>query len=168
MIQLKNKIVVIDMSENKAFTNSWSIWYHSNSVRDWSLKSYNKLHVIENLKDFWAFFNNLPPLDNGMFFVMREDIKPMWEAPENKDGGAWAIHVSPKRVQDFFINLVAEMLTGELVATEQDTICGLSVSPKFQGFSIKIWNNDVNKVESTEFVSKQIVENGLNYMKHSI
>ncbi len=156
------------MSENKSFENSWSVWYHSNSVRDWSLKSYNKLHVIKTLGDFWAFFNNLPTLDNGMFFVMREDILPIWEAKENKNGGAWAIHVSPKRVKEYFINLTAEMMVNELVSSEQNSICGLSVSPKFQGFSIKIWNNDVSKSDMTEFVSKQIVDSGLNYMKHSI
>lgn len=161
-------MLFIYMSENKSFADSWSIWYHSNSVRDWSIKGYNKLHTITTLSDFWSFFNNLPTLDNGMFFVMKNDILPIWEAPENKDGGAWAIHVSPKKVHDYFINLTAEMLVNELVETHGESICGLSISPKFQGFSIKIWNNDVKLQETTKFKSGQIVDNGLNYMKHSI
>lgn len=156
------------MVENKFFNNSWAIWYHSSSVRDWSTKSYNKLHVIKTLQDFWEFFNNLPPMDNGMFFVMREDILPIWEVDENKNGGAWAIHVSPRKVGDYFTKITSELLTDELVSTEKDSICGISISPKFQGFSIKIWNNDVSKSGITEFSSKQIVANGLNYMKHPI
>lgn len=156
------------MAENKCFNDSWSIWYHSNSVRDWSLKSYNKLHIIKTLSDFWAFYNNLPPLDNGMFFVMRGDILPIWEVDENRNGGAWAIHVSPKKISEFFTHLSAEMMTDELLLNDNKSICGLSISPKFQGFAIKIWNDDVSKSEEVEFVSRLLVDGGLNYMKHPI
>ncbi len=166
MIKLDNNEI-----DNK-FDNFWTVWYHSNSVRDWSPKSYNKIHVIYKLSDFWGFFNNLPPLDNGMFFVMRKDILPLWEADENKNGGAWAIHVSPKQITNYFTVLTAEMLTNQLCKPTQplpcETICGISISPKFQGYSIKIWNDNICNADKTIFNSKQIVNDSLNYMKHPI
>ena len=40
-----------------------------------------------------------------MFFLMRDTIEPMWESQDNKEGGAWTIHVTPGQIESFFTRI---------------------------------------------------------------
>ena len=68
--------------------SSWELWYHSIENDDWSNKSYNSLYKIKNLFDLKYLKDNIKQnhLQNGMFFIMKENIFPTWEDPENREG----------------------------------------------------------------------------------
>ena len=69
--------------------NRWTFWYHSINDNNWKINSYHKLYSIENIYDYKiiedSFKNN--HYYNGMYFIMRNDIKPIWEDPMNRMGG---------------------------------------------------------------------------------
>ena len=54
------------------FDNKWNIWYH-NSKEDWTIKGYEKLFEINNIKNYWKLYNNwdrLGGINNKHFFLM--------------------------------------------------------------------------------------------------
>ena len=61
--------------EYKLNTN-WCLWYHSINDNKWSQSSYKKLLTITNLYGLKAINDIIQPihLQNGMFFLMRENI----------------------------------------------------------------------------------------------
>ena len=86
----------------------------------------------------------------GMFFLMRNKIKPVWEDEHNKSGGCWSFKVSLEHFYKVWKQL-SILLVGELLCTTPLLINGISVSPK-RGFCIvKIWNHDA-KLNNTSLL----------------
>ena len=57
---------------------------------------------LENMEEVIALYNSIPPamVKNCMLFLMRQNIKPMWEDPNNKQGGCFSFKVGNKNVPD--------------------------------------------------------------------
>ena len=69
--------------------NKWTLWYHSINNKEWDNKSYVKVIEIKTLLDYKLLDNifKINHLQNGMFFLMINDIFPTWEDPKNRLGG---------------------------------------------------------------------------------
>ena len=73
---------------NYNLNDTWDVWYHSIKNSSWNNQSYKNLINITNLYDL-KFFNdsiNLAYLKTGMFFIMKKNIFPTWEHPDNRNG----------------------------------------------------------------------------------
>ena len=127
----------------------WVLWFHNPVDSDWSVNSYMNVYTLESLENFWEVYNSIRKsnIENGMFFLMRENIKPMWEDAKNKDGGCWSFKISKKSVFDSWldvsINCINETLFKDIEKSK--SITGISISPKKMFCIIKIWNNDKNQ-----------------------
>lgn len=133
--------------------SSWTLWYHNPNDSNWDMTSYHKVLQINTVEGLWDMFSLLKPthFQSGMFFLMKGDIKPMWEDSNNVDGGCWSFRVSKKDVfrtwQELTISVLGELLMKEPKYSK--IINGISISPK-RAFSIlKIWNNNVQINESS-------------------
>jgi hypothetical protein len=102
---------------------------------------------VNSMETFWDMFTVLKTshFQNGMFFIMRDDIKPMWEDKRNVDGGCWSFRVTkkdvPKTWQELAMSTLGEVLMKE--SKYSKIINGISISPKRSFSIIKIWNNNV-------------------------
>jgi hypothetical protein len=139
--------------KNHELNSLWVLWYHNPNNSGWDLSSYHKVMELRKLHDFWDMFTLLKTshFQNGMFFLMRNDIKPMWEDRHNVDGGCWSFRVNKKEVPKTWQELVIGSL-GESLMRESKyykTINGISISPKRSFSILKIWNNNVKINEST-------------------
>jgi hypothetical protein len=78
---------------------------------------------------------------NGMFFVMREHIKPLWEDPHNKNGGCLSFKVNKPEASPFWYTLVSLTLGETIVKNNEDSgkLCGVSISPKRNYCILRIW-----------------------------
>ena len=140
-------------NSNNKLNSLWTLWYHNPNDSNWDLKSYNKVMEIRSINDFWDMFTILKTshFQNGMFFIMRGDIKPMWEDRYNVDGGCWSFRVNKKDVPKTWQELVMYSL-GESLMKEPNyskTINGISISPKRSFSILKIWNRNVKINESS-------------------
>jgi len=142
--------------------STWVIWYHNPSDNNWETSSYKKLYEISSLDDFFMFQNtwknNLPKLNLSMMFMMKkmdnyEFIYPMWEDKNNQPGGCWSFKVPSTNIDNVWLQLCFHIIT-ENTGNRQDvndSVNGISFSPK-KGFCIvKIWNSttdiqDVNEL----------------------
>ena len=142
---------------SQKFEWRWTVWFHEVENSDYSLKSYTKLYTIETIKDLCVFINTIENFTSGMFFLMKENILPMWETEDNKNGGMWTFKLTKKNANNIWNQLIAKCcgmtLTNDL--EDMNMITGLSISPKISNCIIKIWNNDSSK-KSTTLLNKEL------------
>ena len=160
--------------EKYKINSKWCMWYHSIKDDKWTKDSYKKIINISNLLDYYFLQKNFEKqhLQNGMFFIMREDIFPTWEDPDNRLGGCISFKVLSNDILDslnkLFLNLISENIS--LNEIDFDEINGISIAPKKEFNIIKIWlRNDTNEYKN---LVKEIdpyfkLENSL-YKKHEL
>jgi len=126
----------------------YSLWYHDLNDNNWSLNSYTKITEIYSIRDFWSIYKSIENFLNGIFFLMRENIPPVWESAENLNGGYWTFKINNDILMDSWVYLSIQCITQNLIKIDQNSnnehqINGLSISPKQGNSIIKIWNNKI-------------------------
>ncbi|KAI9787075.1 MAG: hypothetical protein M1835_002856 [Candelina submexicana] len=117
-----------------------------------------RIEEIPDLKAFWGTVNHFPfdhlKLRDTVHMFQRK-IKPVWEDPENKNGGSWTFRVPKSLSLSFFTKLLIMAVGGQMleVATEhKDRICGVSMSIRFNSNLITIWNWDGENQKSVDAI----------------
>ena len=140
------------MTDNESYSlnNSWNLWYHSINNNKWGNDSYNNLMEINNLYDLKILNDTIDniSLQNGMFFIMKNDIFPTWEYPDNREGCSISFKVPAPLLKSSWDLLVTKTLTGDILKDKEkdEEITGISISPKKEFNILKIWlrNNNSN------------------------
>jgi len=150
--------------ENIEFSTYWTLWFHKIDDNNWLIDSYQKLYEIHTVKDYCELINTIPTYESGMFFLMKEDIPPIWETGKNIGGGMWTFKVSKKKLDELWTDLIAHALGNTLTkeAEEMNNINGISISPKINNCIVKIWNSDENNNDSN--LLNPEIENGEDFL----
>ena len=125
------------------FTNSWNFYIHLQNVDDWSFSSYHNILSI-NTPEQAILLNdeiNFDLIKKTMLFVMKDNIKPMWEDPLNKNGGGFSFKVHNKYIEGVWKKLFFMLMGGSL---SNKQINGISLSPKKSFCIVKVWMKDCN------------------------
>ena len=154
--------------ENDFLNTEWTIHIHNTSETDWTMESYKKVYVIKKISDFWTFFNNFTDLQKFNFYVMRGDIKPVYEDKNNTNGYSYSYIIPGRKVNDTFIHCLAEMMCEKLVDIKNyNEVCGVSLVPKPNGISIfKIWMRNKTNVLKLKITDDNLI-NG-RYQEHKL
>ena len=74
--------------------NSWNYFLHLHDNKDWTIKSYINMIQIDNVETAILLNDEIhyDLIKKSMMFLMKEDIKPMWEDVYNKDGGCFSFN----------------------------------------------------------------------------
>ena len=146
-----------DGLEEYKLNGSWDLWYHSIEDNNWSNGSYKFLYKIKNLYDIRFLKDNIQQnyLQNGMFFIMREDIFPTWEDPDNREGCSVSFKIPASKLHTEWNNFIEKVLTEDILKDKSKIIeiNGISISPKREFNILKLWlrNNNENY---TDFVKE--------------
>jgi hypothetical protein len=128
--------------------DTWKLWFHDPYCESWDEKSYIELatvSTVEEIAEVYHAFKNI--WSKGMFFLMREHIKPVWEDPHNASGGCFSYKVMKPEVPTQWLHLCARA-TGETLISpgkrpdHWEKICGISISPKRTYCILRIWVAD--------------------------
>lgn len=143
-----------------SLSDSWYLWAHLPHDTDWSLESYKKIYNFSFLEEAIQLTNYLPEkcIKNCMLFIMRNDIKPIWEDENNKNGGCFSYKILNKNVKDVWQTLTYA-LVGETLIEDKSInlkINGITISPKKNFCIIKIW------VDNCNYQDASILNNKLN------
>ncbi len=140
------------------FDSTWNVWYH-HTKDNWTVDGYKKIYKIENGYDFWKLYNNWESLGGitaKHFFLMKNDVKPVWEDPINMKGGCWSYKIGDSMAAELWEDLSVLIVTNELV--QGTTSLGLSITLKKNNTCVvKIWNDDSNK-NSIKHINKNILK----------
>jgi len=132
--------------------HKWVLWYcKSDRNKNWEdcLKEVATFNTVE---DFWALYNHIQ-LASGLpwssdYYLFKEGIQPMWEDPENRQGGRWLIQVPRDRrneILDFYWLELLMAIVGEQFDDGSDQICGAVVNVRQKGDKISLWTKDGQK-----------------------
>ena len=148
--------------------DTWSVWYHSINDTKWDNDSYTGIFSINNLYDYQAFTSvmNDKILHKCMVFLMRGNIFPTWEDPNNIKGCCISYKISNKTlVRDFNLILLKVINEGIMKNSDQfKLVNGISISPKREFNIIKIWFkecitvSDINEFQPSFIKSKSILK----------
>ena len=125
--------------------NKWVLWYHSLKNKSWDNNSYVKVIEIKSLLDYKLLEDimRINHLQNGMFFLMKNDIFPTWEDPKNRMGGCISFKYD-NNILNEWLKILLLCITEELSDYNKE-INGLSISPKKEFNILKIWIKDDSK-----------------------
>lgn len=123
--------------------SAFTLWFHSSSDNDWSIASYHEIFSFSTPEEFWtmnkAVIDRSKMLLNGMFFIMRHGIKPIWEDPKNASGGCISWKLEKPDVAAAWENMAALFITKDLGDFNKYIPTGISISPKKNNNIIKLW-----------------------------
>ena len=135
-------------------SNVWTLWFHKPYDTDWALNSYKQIYSFNTLEDGIILIENIDKkiVEKSMLFIMKKNIKPIWEVPENNKGGCLSYKIDIENVNNVWKKLVYSLLGETLFDNEKimNTINGISISPKKSFCIIKIWISNINDLEDSE------------------
>ena len=150
--------------------NEWKLWFHSINDNNWNKSSYKQLFSLKDLYDTNLMMSIFKQnhYQNGMFFIMKNDVFPNWEDPSNRMGGCLSFKISSKNVISEWSELFLKCNLECILKGENDKINGLSISPKKEFNILKIWfseNIDYKNLFIEKENSELTLSNSL-YKKH--
>lgn len=129
--------------------SSWTLYEHPPGTKEWTLESYRKIGVFKTEDDIAALISTVASSEHdrvtGAYLcLMREDTRPVYEAEENRDGGALTIRVPTDTAKDIWASFVAHAVADELLipGVEQSLVKGVIISPKRGNIIIQVWTPD--------------------------
>ena len=130
--------------EKYNLSSEWNIWYHSINDTSWDKNSYQKLITIRNLFDCNLLRDTFQQnhYQNGMYFCMKGDIAPLWEDPNNRDGGCLSFKIHADNVINDWNTILFHCITEGTLKDKNEAINGVSISPKKEFNIIKLWFKD--------------------------
>lgn len=126
---------------------NWTFWYHSSKINDWSKKSYICLNKTKTAEHFWGTYKLFKKehFEEGIIFIMKDDIFPDWSNSENCKGGFISIKIDTRLDNVNFDNIIKtwiEYLISESIMEKNINnilLHGISISPKSGHFVLKLW-----------------------------
>jgi len=155
-----NEDHIINIGNKKLLNSVWTIWVHNNEKEDWSLDSYDKIYDIDSIGSYWRFFNNFHLLDkiNNHFFIMRQNITPIWEDVNNRNGGICSFKIDyynkggRNDIGSEIMTCLSSLILNESFIPSNSRINGISYSIKNRSIMIKLWIK--NYTDSEKFLDK--------------
>ena len=153
------------MSE-ESFSNfnlkhKWVLWFHKSNDDNWGVDSYEKILDLSSYHDVLFMLKQINNINCGMFFLMKENIKPIYEDPKNKNGGYWSMRITKKDSEVFWKKIVYYLCIDQITDTPKNELLinGLSISPKVNNNIFKIWNSDY------KYINKKCIRNDLDFIQ---
>ena len=134
----------VGLDKPNYLNDTWVLWYHDMKNPDWTVKGYEQLFEFNTVEDFWILYNNITDLTNGMYYLMRKDVPPIWDDPKNINGGAWTFKVDKRDLNKVWEDLSCYCV-GETICKRPETIVGLSISPKIRYATVRVWTTDTEQ-----------------------
>jgi len=128
--------------------NKSTLWFHKVNDTNWGIDSYVKIVDIVNDDDFLYTYKRINNFTSGMFFLMKDGIKPVYEDEHNAKGGIFTFKISKKVSKSFWLELSNMFIKDELVKDKKHSklLNGISISPKINNCILKIWTSKYDGV----------------------
>ena len=160
--------------------DKWTFWFilFNHQKQKSSQYQIEEIHTVETVESFLQLFNSLPKITEiknvnnkrvslGLFMQnnIGVNIKPLWEDPENSNGGSFNFLVTKSAAPEIWKNLLLSIIGGSLQINSDDNDCilGVTIGPKTEGkFGIEIWNRNKDTKFVNVFKESIIGINGIN------
>ena len=152
--------------------NSWTFYLHLHDTHEWNLSSYNNILNFQSVEDAILLNDEIhyDLIKKSMMFLMKDDIKPMWEDDHNKHGGCFSFKVLNKDVEqvwkEVYFNVIGSSITKD--KKYQANINGITLSPKKKFCILKIWMKNCDLKDPNLFITiHNLTSEGCLFKKHN-
>ena len=171
---------VLNINDNSLFNklnSNYKLYFHDPNSYNWKEDSYLLLCQIAFIEEFWAINSLIESKINlGMFFLMKENIFPLWDSKDNINGGSFSFKILKTEVVNYWNQICSLLLSENFIKKDNNLIInylnGISISPKKNFCIIKIWlkeNNILNENNILDYFNVPDKYNGdIIFKKHSI
>lgn len=151
----------------------WKLYAHLPRDTNWDMDSYKCIMTFDNIEHIVSHLENIPNflIRKCMLFLMRDDIEPIWEDPQNCKGGSFSYKVFNEKLPILWRELCYTMVCEGLSKDHNilSKINGISVSPKKNFSIIKIWMADCETRDIRKFkMHKDLIEKKVIFKAHKI
>ncbi len=128
----------------------WTLYFHSPAETKWDISTFTKVATMKTWHDWWSVVEALKgkTFADGMFFLMRDPIPPLWENAKNVRGGSYSFRIQKNDVESAFISSAIACMLDRAVTSSDNRIHGISISPKKNFNIIKVWNTDSTRFKN--------------------
>lgn len=141
----------------------WTLWLDRSIPRTTASEyeaTLRKVYTCSTIESFWAVYNNIPEpctlLVRYSYHLMRNQTRPMWEDPINKNGGVWKLKchkwTTNKVWKTLLLAVIGEQFSDNVA--EGDDIMGVSVSIRESEDLIQVWNYNSDQSKSATVLEK--------------
>ncbi|GLB06188.1 hypothetical protein AtubIFM57258_001485 [Aspergillus tubingensis] len=165
------------------FQYHWTVWYDrhtdapaaaaaaagaagatATATADYDSRLYVLHEDVADIATFYRVYNNYP-WDKirlrDTVHIFRKGVKPVWEDPENRNGGCWRFRVPKSKAQAFFHEIAILCMANEFQAVlekEHDHVLGVSTSVRFNSHLISVWNKLGSNERSIKALEQTIID----------
>ena len=152
--------------------DKWVLYAHLPHDTNWSIDSYKSILEFNSAEQALGLFETIPDImiNNCMLFLMRNNVKPIWEDEHNRAGGCFSFKVANHQAPTVWRKLCYSTV-GETSSTDSNfmkNVNGITISPKRNFCILKIWTRtcDFNNVQSLIDIDG-IVKSDVLFKKHN-
>lgn len=143
------------MADSLYLSSEWSVFFHDYENTNWSHESYEMLVVLRTIPQFWTFLEIIRnKLQAGMFFVMKDDHFPRWDADIEGDSRYhfMSVKVIKAKVESCAEYILTRLLAEQLYPPNPSAVRGVSISPKKHFCIFKVWlvTDNIEEVRENE------------------
>lgn len=161
-------------SYDTPLSTEWVLYEHPPGTTDWSLASYKTLATVRTVGEAAALIRSLAVdqdrVTGAYLCLMRKGIAPVYEAEENKEGGALTIRFGPENARSFWMMFATHALCNEMIAPGSDkspsVIHGIVISPKRGNIIIQVWTSGTMTEEDLNPVIRLPITGDILYRPH--
>ncbi len=141
--------------DTKIPSGTWTLYFHSPEESKWTLTTFINLGSMTTWQDFWSVMNKLKvsTLADGMFFLMRDPVPPLWENFQNIRGGSYSFRLDKRDAGEGFISYAIALMTNKLATDSANIMNGMSITPKKNFNILKVWNTDAVKYNKVDDIT---------------
>ena len=138
-----------DKSDDLSLNTPWKVWIHANDSRLWNLESYHSGQKIETVGQMLSTLYDFESLNKKdyQYFIMRNEIAPIWEDINNKDGVITSIKINVGNrescdIGSMSFKVICMLVLNESFVRNNMDINGVCYSIKNNSPHIKFWVKD--------------------------
>ena len=160
-----------DLSYN-ILSHTWNFYLHLHDTREWDLASYKNIMRFNSVESTILLNDEIhyDLIKKSMMFLMKENIKPMWEDDHNKEGGCFSFKVINKDIEQVWKHVYFSVIGGSITKKKKDyeKINGITLSPKKKFCILKVWMKDCTLKDPTIFINiPNLLCEGCLFKKHN-
>ena len=160
------------LCSHHALNDKWVLYHHLPSNKNWTFAVYTVLlDEIDTVEKVITINENTSEkmIKYSMLFLMRKGVTPLWEDPQNRDGGCFSYKVINKFVEQVWRQMFYLACGETLGVTDSysSSINGITISPKKNFCIIKILLKDKNHQDPNMIhLVEHLTKNGVMFKCH--